>query len=318
MRFLCLVCNKWFSVNRKEKLAVGTLVRLHLDGLPIRKLADQYELSVGTVFSKIRQYLRKLPHNADVSRKYSTRYSGIMVVDGKFVAVKGFEKKIPVVYGIDYLTHDIPTYKLLPSENYLGCLEYFQSLRLLNYPLKAVVCDDNQNIRDACLAVYPAAVVQICQNHYLENVRKTLNVRTDPTYAPFVRELETLFHPKRSEDDFNRVAKNILVKYKDQSLPVAVLVDIYRRKALLLGYLKCKNCPKTTNIIEAFNSHLNARLESLKGFKTHRTADDWLNGYFLRRRTKKYTDCKGKFKYLNGKKSLEETLKVGLDLPSFF
>jgi len=121
-------------------------------------------------------------------------------VDGKFVCVRGYEKKIPTFYGIDYLSHDIPTFKLMPSENYEACVNYFKSLRLLNYPLRALVADDNINIRIACLAVYPKAVIQICQNHYLENVRKTLNVRTDPTYTPFMRRVEVLFKFKRSNN----------------------------------------------------------------------------------------------------------------------
>ncbi|MCX6783460.1 MAG: hypothetical protein NT141_00045 [candidate division WWE3 bacterium] len=193
-------CNGWFSVNRKKRLDVGRLVFLHLDGLPLRKIADLFGLSIGGAFNKVSRYLAALPHNADVSRHDASKYCGILVVDGKFVAVRGFEKKIPVLYGIDYLTHDIPTYKLLPSENYLGCLAYFKSLRLLNYPLVALVSDDNENIRLACLAVYPRAIVQICQNHYLENIRQTLGVRTNPQHQSFVSALENLFHPKRSED----------------------------------------------------------------------------------------------------------------------
>lgn len=166
--------------------------------------------------------------------------------------------------------------------------------------------------------VYPKAVIQICQNHFIENIRKTLNVRTDPTYVPFMKKVETLFSFKRSEDDFNRFAKNIFNEYKNDNLCVLVMVDIHNKKDLLLGYLKYKWCPKTTNIIESFNSHLNARLESIKGFKSFYTADLWLNAYFIRRRTKKFTDCKGKFKHLNGKKSLEKTLKPGVDIPTYF
>ncbi|MCX6783461.1 MAG: hypothetical protein NT141_00050 [candidate division WWE3 bacterium] len=119
------------------------------------------------------------------------------------------------------------------------------------------------------------------------------------------------------------MAKNILkfcLNSNDgnNQLYLEIMLEINRRKELLLGYLRYKHCPKTTNIIESFNSHLNDRLESLKGFKTYKTADLWINGYFLRRRTKKFTDCKGKFRYLNGQKSLEKTLKDDVDLPLFF
>ena len=318
IRYQCKECGKWFSVNRKAGLDISRMTLDHLDGMPLRKIADRYKVSISSAFSKVRSYLDKLPNCADVTRKYCSRFSGILVVDGKFVCVRGYEKKIPTFYGIDYLSHDIPTFKLMPSENYEACVNYFKSLRLLNYPLRALVSDDNPNIREACLAIYPNAIIQICQNHYLENVRKTLNVRTDPTYTPFMRRVEVLFKFKRSKDDFNRYAKTILNDYQDFSICVAVMIDIHKKKGLLLGYLNCKHCPRTTNIIESFNSHLNARLESIKGFKSFRSADLWLNGYFLRRRIKRFTDCRGKFKHLNGKKSLEQTQKCDVVIPPLF
>lgn len=286
--------------------------------MPLRKIADRQNISTATAFNKTGSFLEKLPDCADITRAHCSKFCGILVSDGKFVSVRGYEKKIPAFYGIDYLSHDIPTYKLMPSENYEACLNFFRSLRLLNYPLRALVSDDNANIREACLSVYPKAVIQICQNHYLENVRKTLGVRTDPTHTPFMRELEKLFRFKRSMDDFNRCAKNILNEYQDQSICVSIMVDIHRKKNLLLGYLRCKHCPRTTNIIESFNSHLNARLESIKGFKSFKSADLWLNGYFIRRRLKKFTDCKGKFRHLNGKKSIDQTKKYDVDIPTFF
>lgn len=255
---------------------------------------------------------------ADVTRRYCRHFCGILVVDGKFVKVKGFDRKIPVIYGVDYLTHDIPTYKFAPSENYLACLVFFQSLRLLNYPLVAVVCDDNENIREAAVAVYPKVVVQICQNHFKENVRATLGVRTDPTYQPFMAEVEELFATKRTAADFDYRARRLVLRYQHQPLCLAVMLDIERKKKLLLGYLNAKNVPTTTNLIESLNSHLEGRLKTIKGFESFKHANLWLNGYFLRRRLLKFTDCEGHFKHLNGKCSLQMSLKRGLDLPRIF
>lgn len=262
--------------------------------------------------------MKTLPHVADITRKYCHHFCGILLVDGKFVKVKGFERKIPVIYGVDYLTHDIPTYKFAPSENYQACLSFFQSLRLLNYPLQAVVCDDNENIREACLAVYPKAIVQTCQNHFKENIRASLGVRTDPTYQPFMREIEELFATKRALADFDYRARRIVLRYQHWPLCVAIMLDIQRKKNLLLGYHGLKNVPTTTNLIESLNSHLEGRLKTIKGFESFKHADLWLNGYFLRRRFLKYTDCEGKFKHLNGKTSFGESSKCDLDLTRFF
>lgn len=253
--------------------------------------------------------LKQLPHCADITRKYCDKFSGVLLVDGKYIAVKGYERKIPVLYGIDYLTHDIPHYLFSVGENYQTCKTFFQSLRLLNYPLQAVVSDDNINIYQACLAIYPKAVTQLCQNHYKQNIRWQLNTRTDPTYQEFMRRIEELFKFKRSTEDFNRLAFKIYDRYQQDLVCRSILLGIQQHKSKLLAYEHHPHVPTTTNLIESYNSHLEGRLKTIKGFESFNHADIWLNGYFLRRRTKKFTDCRGKFRKLNGKCSMEFTLK---------
>lgn len=223
-----------------------------------------------------------------------------------------------MVYGVDYLTHDIPAYLLTKAENYQSCLTFFKTIRLLNYPLQGLVCDDNRNIIETCKYVYPRAIVQVCTNHYKENIRRTLQVRTDPTYQPFMKSVEMLFKKKRSKEDIQKRAGKILNQYGDDIVCQQVLADIYKRRKELFAYLSLQGLPTTTNLIECFNSHLQGRLKTIKGFQSFKHADLWLNAYFLRRRTKIFTDCTKKFKGLNGKMSLEKSKKPDLDLPSFF
>jgi transposase-like protein len=234
-------------------------------------------------------------------------------VDGKYVAVKGYDRKIPVVYGIDYLTHDIPHYVLSVAENYPTCKSFFTSLRLQNYPLQAIVSDDNINIYQAGLSVYPKAVTQLCQNHYKEGIRQILNVRTDSTLRPFMDEIEFLFAKRRQAEEFNRMAGKIYYRFGSDDTCRTILLDIQRRLPQLLAYTQLSQVPRTTNLIESFNSHLEGRLKTIKGFESFKHADAWLNAYFIRRRLKKFTDCEKKFRYLNGKCSLELTLKPNYD-----
>lgn len=281
----------------------------HLDGLSFRKLAQKYNVSVGTAFRKVQEQLENLPHCADVTRKYCSRFSGILLVDGKFLKVQPYEHKIPVIYGIDYLTHDIPTYRLAPSENYIALTKYFQSLRLLNYPLQSIVSDDNSNIAKACKFIYPKAISQLCTVHLKENIRKSLNTRQNPFYRPFIYDIEKLFRFRRSTEDFNNTARKILLKYKYDHSCVAIMLDINKCKDSLITYTKVPKTPTTNNLIECFNSHLNGRLKTIKSFQNLRHANLWLNAYFIRRRLRVFTDCTGKFKKLNGKCSLELSLK---------
>ena len=67
-------------------------------------------------------------------------------------------------------------------------------------------------------------------------------------------------------------------------------------------------------MIECYNSHLNRRLKTIKGFKSFKHAKLWLNGYFIRRRLKKLTDCGGRFKKLNGRCSLQIASKNEIDI----
>jgi hypothetical protein len=72
-------------------------------------------LNASTVYRKVKALLNELPLCADLSRGNDKHYCGILLVDGKYVHVKGYKDKIPVIYGIDYLTHDLSTL-LFPEE----------------------------------------------------------------------------------------------------------------------------------------------------------------------------------------------------------
>ena len=83
-----------------------------------------------------------LPDNTWLTAKYCNRFCGILVVDGKYVKVRGYKQKIPFIYGIDYLTHDIPVGVLAPTESTEAFRKYFRLLKTCNYPLQIVICDD--------------------------------------------------------------------------------------------------------------------------------------------------------------------------------
>jgi transposase-like protein len=294
------------------------LLKLHLDGLSFRTLASQFDISVGSAYNYVYSELEKLPHCADVTRHCCQKFCGILQVDGKFLSVKPYKRQIPVIYGVDYQTHDIPHFILSKAENYQTLHKFFSSLYLTGYNLLACVSDDNKNIHQAAVNIYPAASVQLCHIHYLRNIKLALNLQENPQYKDFFNSLKTLFITKRSRTDFDRRARGILKYYLPDKVCASVMIDIEKRKDLLLGYHERRKIPVTTNLIEGLNSHLDARVTSLKGFESFQHAKLWLNAYFLRRRTKKFTDCRGKFKRLNGKTSLEITKRPGATIPKYF
>jgi transposase-like protein len=241
-----------------------------------------------------------------------------MLVDAKYLKVKGYEREIPVIYGVDYYTHDIPHYLFSIAENYASYDEFFRDLLLLKYPLQNIVSDDNSSIRDACTRIYPRAVAQLCLNHYKESLRRTLQSRKNEYYGKFIQEIEQLFTKKRSRQEFDTHATRIFLRYQQDPVLKTLLIEMDRRKELLNGHWFNKEIPQTNNLIECLNSHLEGRLKTIKGFESFEHADHWLNAYFLRRRTKPFTDCTKKFKDLNGKCALEVTLMSHKTLPQIF
>lgn len=319
IKFQCQSCKHWFQINRvKPQINSSQLLLQHLDGTSFRSLANQHKISVGSAYNYCSNALEKLPTCIDVTRWYCQKFQGVLLVDGKYVRVKQYDRKIPVIYGVDYQTHDIPHYRLSLAEDYTTCEKFFSSLKLTNYTLQAVVCDDNVNIYNAARYVYPKTAIQLCHVHFLRNMKNLLDLDNNQKHQLFIQLLSKLLVEKRSKDDFEKKASNLMIEFSSDEVCSDILIELAKKQTLLQGYLQHRGTPTTTNLIESLNSHLESRVRPLKGFESFQHADLWLNGYFLRRRTRKFTDCSNKFRRLNGRTSLEITQKPGIDLPTYF
>lgn len=283
----------------------------HIDGIPFRKLGDAHGLTGVQAYNRVFAELASLPKNLEMTRELCEYTSGILIIDGKYVKVRGYKQKIPFIYGIDYETHDIVFGMLARAENEASFLTFFQTLKDVNYPLKIVVADDRSSLPLALKQVYPEIPLQLCLNHYLENIRVSLHIRTDSTHHPFFNSLKKhIFVEYQSDEKLNLALQHVWDE-RCENIPLrqTIVLQIHKRRAELFAYKTISNCPGNTNLIELFNSHFNARIKSLKGFKTTDHAILWLNGLLIRRRTKPFTDCGPKFRHLNGKSSLQMSIK---------
>jgi len=255
--------------------------------------------------------LALLPNSLEITRQYCVYSSGILIMDGKYIKVRGYKQKIPFIYGIDYETHDILFGMLVPAEDEKSLLTFFQTLKTLNYPLRVVVADDRTSLPLALKQVYPNIPLQLCLNHYLENIRQQLHVRTDQTHSHFFNSLKKHVFDEYENDKQLNAALHHMLNERCENIPLrqVIVLQINKRRKELFAYTSIPNCPNNTNLIELFNSHFNTRLKSLKGFKNRQHAELWLNGLLVRRRTKPFTDCGTKFKHLNGKSSLQMSIK---------
>lgn len=309
-RYWCKICRHSFSIDYRAKNE--PLWIEHIDGVPLRKLGDERGLSGAQTYARVVAEMDALPDNTWLTKKYCNRFSGILILDGKYIKARGYKQKIPFLYGIDYLTHDPLVGVLAPGESEEAFRKFFRLLKTVGYPLQIVVCDDVISaLEPALLHYYPKAKIQLCQNHYLENIRQALNVRTQPNHQHFFNSLKKhVFDEYTDNRRLNRALHHVLTKRaKNDVQRQMIVMDIHRRRKYLFAYIQIPHCPNNTNLNELYNSHLNGRLKTIKGFKSFHAAERWLNAYLIRRRTKPFTDCGEKFKKLNGYCSLQLTLK---------
>lgn len=299
---------------------VKAILNDHLDGISFRKLAVKYGISKSHVSDICYEALQKLPHNNQFTHTYCEKFSHIFVVDGKYLTVKGYKYGYCLLWGVDYFRHDIPIFVLAPSENYQSWAKYFSYFRILSHHPQLVVCDDNVNIKLAARNAFPTVKIQTCYNHFKENMRRELHVRSDTRYKPFMNRIESILDSshKLTDETFNHWLWCLLRDYGQDPVCLTVLTSIEKYKQELLAYRGIPQAPLTNNLMESFNSHLEARLFSLKYFNSVAHARLWMNGYILKRRFTKFTSCSNKFKPLNGKTGLELTKKHGIVLPTFF
>lgn len=262
--------------------------------------------------------LKKLPNNNQFTFNYCDQFSTTFVFDGKYFNVAAGNHDWVLLWGVDYFRHDIPIMFVAPSESYQAWSKFFFYFRIINHHPQLIVCDDNTNLKMAARKNFPSITIQTCFNHFKENIRRTLKVRSDEMYRPFMHRIETVLTEKLNDAAMDKQLFALYRDYRHDIVATTILTNIQRYKPELTGYRGIPRAPVTTNIIEGFNSHLEARLQALRSFQTISHAKLWFNGYVLKRRFTKYTDCRGKFKHLNGKRGIELTKKPEIDLPLLF
>lgn len=149
-----------------------------------------------------------------------------MLADGKYIPVKNIEggvipeghipkskkrrgrtkKGITVIPFMDYRTHDIPVYITALSENMSDLEKGFNELKGLNYPLKALVCDESMGeTAQIAKKVFPDVIIQICLKHYSACIEREFKIngikRTIKALENKLDKLEeSFFIPTRHHD----------------------------------------------------------------------------------------------------------------------
>jgi transposase-like protein len=282
-------------------------------------IAEQRDLTSGAVAKRVKRELAALPKNEAVTKQYCTNFCGTLVLDGVYVAVKGLPKKIPFIYGIDFLTHDIPAGILDFAESEVTFLRLFRMLQDIGYPLRTVVCDEAMAVRPALRKVFPDAVIQLCHVHVLRNIREELHLSSiNQTHLSFFREIKKLL-ATQGEENRRTTYQETVSRFDTNFLYWEILKSIRRRWDDLFRYESVRKqgiaCPSNTNLIEAFNGQFKDRYRNTKGFETISSAERFVNAWIIKRRFTAFRECGEHFKHLNGHTSFEKSRNPDLPHP---
>jgi len=281
------------------------MMKDHINGLSFRAIGERYGISKSTAYHKVTEELKNLPDNNKITFTYCNRFSNVFEFDAKYIPVKGYPKDLAFLWGVDYWRHDLPLILLAKAESFRTWSTCFSYFRIINHYPMYMVCDDHHGLKMAARFKFPEVKIQTCYFHFSKGIKTELRVATDETYKEFSKRIDDLLSIKRATIDFDRKLWKLFNNYKDDPVTLKILTDIERRKEEFLAFQGFLKCPVTTNMIEGFNSHLEERLKHINSFQSFAHAKLWLNAYVLKRRTTKLTDCRGKFKKLNGKRPLE-------------
>lgn len=184
--------------------------------------------------------MKKLPNSNQFTHTYCDRFSSTLMCDGKYFPIASANSNWVLLWTIDYYYHDIPSYLIAPSESYHSWSKVFSILRIVNHYPELLVCDDNANIKMAARNKFPQVKIQTCYNHFKENIRRNLKVRSDDTYKPFMKRIEDVFSRKRTDSDLNKKLFALYRDYQHDPVCLSTITNIQRTMPELLSYRNMK------------------------------------------------------------------------------
>ncbi|PIW08132.1 hypothetical protein COW38_01385, partial [Candidatus Collierbacteria bacterium CG17_big_fil_post_rev_8_21_14_2_50_45_7] len=292
--FYCKHCEQYFSVNTAPTPSFQ-MMDDHLEGHSFRDLERKYKVSKSTAQRVVTAEMARLPDNNLLTQCVCTRFSEVLIPDGKYVPIKGYSRDAVLLWGVDYWKHDFPLFFVAPSENYQSWEVYFRSLRNLKFHYKIAVCDDNKSLKQSCIRAFGKIHIQACYVHILRQIRSELRISKEPVYREFYKLLNYALsiNVRHTVEYRQRLLGNLwrkaLEKGETEEMRILSWLDGHFGEELF-NYQYLPATPLSTNLIETFNGHLEAHISSLKGFETYEHAKLWFNAYVLKRRFTKFTD----------------------------
>lgn len=216
-----------------------------------------------------------------------------MVVDAKHVPIRGQDY-------CEYLAFDtkvglIGRCHRKGGESTWGYRQIFKDIQSVGYTVQVVVSDGGTGIFSA-LRAFGIKRHQRCHIHLLRDLKTGLRIHTKRQksvvrkyywikYAKLVLSSNSEYQLVLRLTHFKRVVFTMWLGSGDvENNTIRGFIRTLPLAFTFMDYQKFWNIPRTTNVLEGYISHLNARLKTTRGLKSSANAERILNAihYFLR------------------------------------
>lgn len=326
VKFECVACGKnWTAEHNNPNFIDGSqIIKESLERASVRILSRRHQRGKKQIMALIHRLTGAVKDSLWIANHFPLRWSGILVVDGKYVksydrltkqlkgkwsdeSLKAMNRKVWIC-GIDYETGDLPHYELAEEESKIDLVMYFQTLKKIGYPLRVLVCDGNVDIPAAAKHVFgDKIIIQLCTRHFVENLKRHAgDVADHPSVQNVIFLIQRIIEAGNLEQ-----AGIFLERLKQLSRLTTVekeLIALFKRDAeKLTAHLLHPNIPipHTSNDIENLFRQVNLRLKPIGRFNRWQYAANYLKAWALLRRFTPFTDCRNGRKWRNGKAPIE-------------
>lgn len=350
-RYRCQACGRYFSRRREKgkKYTVGMkleLARMHVEErmsyrVMAKRIRERFgkRVSPRVLCEMVNEVTSHAKGSLAIRREYQPRWSGYLLIDDKYVSVRG--RKLLSLVAADS-SGDALHSEVLEETDQGQVTDFLRFIvERLGYPLKAVTTDFDGRFGKALEALDLGHILhQRCIWHGMQVVRRMLN---HPVLRQKYWQLKARLERAQREEGTGRDESSSL---EDLLAQFTALEREYQRQRALLGSLKeilyglnptvsherfrafCRTyrrlyphvtawledhlelmlvhqqdrkIPQTNNIAENLNRQIQRRFKTIEAFQSVETAWNYQNLIRNYLRLKPYTDCRGSRRRCNGK-----------------
>jgi transposase-like protein len=312
LRWYCYTCKRSFSDIKsihKFQYAISAARHYFVGRASYRNTAKILHIDRMTAYTHIQAVCQRTKFPWELSQELTPTWSGYLLLDSDEVIVHNQHQYL--LTAVDSATRDIPSALLMQHQGLSAWEQLLDTLTAIHYPFKAIISDGFSSIISAVKNKHPHIPHQLCVKHFYDETYRFFRYR--PFHMHLDSKLTNLFMDllrpvlfahsfAHHQGELNHLLNHPKLAHLSFKEPIQRLRCYL---PYLTRYLFDRNIPRTTNIIENVFSQLDLKLNPIIKFGSHESAWNTIKSVIAWYRFKKFSNCRKRYQYHNGKAPLE-------------